>query len=215
MIYLLSPSAKEGTTHLPMISFSLKNEKLDFKDYDLLMFTSKQAVMSAETLNTAWKQIPCLAIGEATAKQIEILGGSVTYQPESFYGKTLSQDILSHFKEKKILYLRPKVVSFDSTAFLENAGVTLDEKIIYETSCICYKEKDKPVKNAIIIFTSPSTIYCFLKNFVWDESYTAVVIGDATKDHLPANAKYVVSDMPRIDACIDKAKVISLSSNSK
>jgi uroporphyrinogen-III synthase len=206
MIYLLSPTPKEGTTHLPMISFSLMEARLNFSDYDLLMFTSKQAVVSVEALSPAWKKIPCLAIGEATAKQIEILGGSVAYQPESFYVKTLSQDILSKFKKKKILYLRPKVVSFDSKTFLAQSGVTLDEKIIYETSCICYEEKNKPVKNAIIIFTSPSTIHCFLKNFVWDESYTAVVIGEATKEHLPANAKYVVSSLPRIDICIEEAK---------
>jgi len=215
MIYLLSPTGKEGTTHLPMICFSVIEERLDFTDYDLLMFTSKQAVVSVEKLNATWKKIPCLAIGEATAMQIERLGGRVAYQPKSFYGRTLSQDILSDFKEKKILYLRPKVVSFDSKTFLEKAGVTLDEKLIYETSCISYEKIDKPVKDAIIIFTSPSTIHCFLKNFVWDESYTAVVIGDATKAHLPANVKYVVADLPRIDACIDKAKAISLSSNSK
>ena len=215
MIYLLSPTPKEGTIHLPMIRFSLMEEKLDFADYDLLMFTSKQAVVSAEALNSDWKRIPCLAIGEATAKQIEILGGSVAYQPESFYGKTLSQDILSDFNDKKILYLRPKVVSFDSKTFLAKSGVTLDEKIIYETSCICYEEKDKPVNGAIIIFTSPSTIHCFFRNFEWDESYRSVIIGDATKEHLTSNVKYVVSDIPSIDACIAKAKAILLSSNSK
>ena len=71
-----------------------------------------------------------------------------------------------------------------------------------------YEIKDKPSKNAIIIFTSPSTIRCFFENFIWDESYTAVAIGTATKTHFPPNTKLYVADNPRIDACIVKAKEI-------
>jgi uroporphyrinogen-III synthase len=215
MIYLLSPLPKEGTIHLPMIHFSLLPSTIDFSKCDVLMFTSKQAVKSVETLNPEWKKYPCLAIGSATAKEIESLGGQVIYQPKSFYGKTLSQDIITQFKDKKILYLRPKEVSFDSKNFLAKAGLEIDEQIIYETSCINYEKKEKPGKNAIIIFTSPSTIHCFLKNFEWDESYTAVVIGEATKEHLPSNAYYVVADTPLIDACITKSRQILLTSNSK
>ncbi|MEA1880590.1 MAG: uroporphyrinogen-III synthase, partial [Campylobacterota bacterium] len=181
MIYLLSPTSKKETIHLPMISFSLCEERLVLNDYNLLMFTSKQAVLSAEVLNPQWKHIPCLAIGKATAKQIETLGGTVAYHPESFYGETLSKDIIEKFKNKNILYIRPKVVSFDSKGFLHKEGIGIDEKIIYETSCISHNKEQRPPKKSIIIFTSPSTIHCFLKNFDWDSSYVAVVIGEATK----------------------------------
>lgn len=214
-IYLLSPSPKEGTIHLPMIGFSLLASKIDFSKCDILMFTSKQAVKSAEALAPEWKKHPCLAIGSATAKEIESLGGEVIYQPESFYGERLNQDIITRFQDKKILYLRPKEVSFDSKTFLANAGIKLDEQIIYETSCITYGKKERPGKGSIIIFTSPSTIHCFLRSFEWDESYTAVVIGEATKRHLPTNARCEVADEPIIDACITKAKQLLLTSNSK
>lgn len=215
MVYLLSPLPMEGTIHLPMIRFSLLSSTIDFSKCDTLLFTSKQAVKSAEALNPEWKRYPCLAIGEATAKEIESLGGTVMYRPKSFYAETLSQDIITQFKDKKILYLRPKEVSFDSKAFLAKAGIALKEQIIYETSCISYDKKEKPVQNAIIIFTSPSTIHCFLKNFEWDDSYTAVVIGKATTVHLPTHAHYEVADRPTIDACILKANQILLTSNSK
>jgi len=215
MIYLLSPLPKEGTIHFPMIRFSLLPSTIDFSRCDTLMFTSKQAVKSAEALNPEWKKYPCFAIGSATAKEIESLGGQVIYQPKSFYGKTLGQDIIMQFKDKNILYLRPKEVSFDSKNFLAKAGLEIDEQIIYETSCMIYEKKEKPGKNAIIIFTSPSTIHCFLKNFEWDENYTAVVIGEATRIHLPVHARYVVADTPLIDSCIKKAKQLLLTSNSK
>lgn len=78
-IYLLSPLKKEGTITLPMIRFSLIEEVLDLSACDVLMFTSKQAVKSAEAINPDWKEIPSLAIGSATAKQIEELGGEVLY----------------------------------------------------------------------------------------------------------------------------------------
>jgi len=211
-IYLLSPTPKEGTIALPMIDFAITAESIDFSHIDTLIFTSKQAVITADTIDLSWKNYPCIAIGPATKKQIEDLGGKVIYYPKSFYGDTLSHDIAQFFRDKKLLYLRPKEISFDSKGFLEKEGITLQEQITYETSCIQYSSEEKPLKNAIIIFTSPSTIHCFLKNFEWDESYTAVVIGKATKVHLPVDAKYVVADEPLINACILKAKEIANSS---
>ena len=207
-IYLLSPTPKEGTIALPMIDFTVTARSIDFRYSDTLMFTSKQAVITADKIDTSWKTYPCVAIGPATKKQIEDLGGEVIYYPKSFYGETLSQDIAQFFRDKKMLYLRPKEISFDSKGFLGKEGIALQEQIIYETSCIQYSPEEKPIKNAIIIFTSPSTIHCFLNNFNWDESYTAVVIGKSTKVHLPEDAEYVVADEPLINACIVKAKEI-------
>ena len=210
MIYLLSPLAKEGTRHLPMIAFGLCDVDLEVASYDYLMFTSKQAVVSAEKLNPGWKKIPTLAIGKATAGQIEKLGGTVAYSPENFYGNVLGQDIVDRFGDKKILYIRPKEVSFDAKRFLTKAGIALDEAVVYETHCISYNPSDKPEEGAIIIFTSPSTIHCFLRNFDWDMNYTAVVIGEATKAHLPEGAKVFVAQKPLISSCIEKAEALLL-----
>ncbi len=205
MIYLLSPLIKEGTVSLPMIEFSLVADKIDFFSCDTLMFTSKQAVVSADAIDEKWKEYPCVAIGGATKKKIEELGGEVIYHPKEFYGEALAKDIKKSFSDKKLLYLRPKEVSFDSKAYLEKNAIALEEQIIYETSCMKYTKKHKPKENAIIIFTSPSTINCFFKNFEWDSSYTAVLIGNATKEHLPNYCKFVVADEPLINSCIRKA----------
>ena len=205
-VYLLSPTPREETISLPMISFSIVAEKIDFSLCDTLLFTSKQAVVTADTIDSSWKNYPCIAIGPATKKQIESLGGEVIYFPKEFYGENLSQDIAAFFKERKLLYLRPKEISFDSKGYLEKVGIHLEEQIIYETGCQHYSAEKKPEKDAVIIFTSPSTIHCFLKNFVWDETYTAVVIGKATKVHLPENANYVVAEEPSIASCIEKAR---------
>ena len=206
LIYLFSPLKKEGTVSLPMISFSLVATTIDFSNCDLLMFTSKQAVVSADKIDGSWKNYPCIAIGSATKKKIESLGGKVIYAPKDFYAKMLSQDIVAKFADKRLLYLRPSEVSFDSKSYLEKNGIALEEQILYETSCIKYTTEDRPQNNAVIIFTSPSTIKCFFKNFEWDDSYTAVLIGKATQEYLPNGCKSVIACEPLIDSCIKRAK---------
>jgi len=205
-LYLLSPTAKEGVRHLPMIEFEITADEIDFRHCDTLMFSSKQAVKSAERIDPNWKNYPCIAIGGATKKQIERLGGEVIHYPKDFYADALAEDIVKLFSSRKLLYLRPQKISFDSKGFLAKQGIVLQEQIIYRTSCISYSEQEAPPEHAVIIFTSPSSIHCFLENFHWLESYTAVVIGRATQVHLPKGAEYVVADEPLIDACITKAK---------
>ncbi len=213
MIYLLSPLVKEGTISLPMIQFELVTDHIVFGESDLLMFTSKQAVVSANSIDERWKNYPTVAIGGATKKKIEELGGRVIYHPKDFYGEALACDIKAFFADKKILYLRPEEVSFDSKEYLTKEGVVLKEQTLYRTSCCLYDLSQKPLDNAIIIFTSPSTIKCFFKNFDWEESYTAVLIGKATQEHLPKGCRYVVADTPLIDSCIKKAKEIDKNSD--
>ncbi len=208
-IYLLSPSKYPDTIYMPMIQFEIIADRLDLDDCDTLMFTSKQAVKSAEEIDPDWKKLPSIAIGAATKKEIESFGGSVLYHPSNYYGSTLAKDIVEKFASRKILYLRPKSVSFDSASFLVKHNIELQEQIIYKTSCVKYETTSAPVDNAIIIFTSPSSIRCFLSNFEWRDSYTAVVIGKSTQVHLPSGAKFAVAQTPMIESCIDKAKELT------
>ncbi len=214
-VYLLSPVVHEGTISLPMIGFSRVADTLALESADTLMFTSKQAVKTADAIDKRWREYPSVAIGGATKKQIESLGGTVIYHPKHFYGETLAEDIAAFFADRKILYLRPEEVSFDAKGFLAKKGIVLQEQVIYETRCIAYSKEKAPEPGAIIIFTSPSTIRCFFKSFRWDESYTAVVIGDATREHLPENVDFAVADEPLIASCIAKAGEILMTSNGK
>ncbi len=191
-----------------MITFETIAERIDFSACDTLMFTSKEAVNRAESIDPNWKKIPTIAIGPATRKQIEKWGGKVIFNPKNFYGERLAEDISLFFRDRSILYLRPKTISFDSKNYLEKKGIVLQEQIIYETSCLHHPIEVQPPEDSVIIFTSPSTIHCFLKNFDWLASYTAVVIGQSTKVHLPEACDFVVADVPMIDACIEKAMIL-------
>jgi len=213
VIYLLSPAKREGVFNLPMIEFKRVADTIDFNGVDTLMFTSKQAVVSANSIDKRWREFDSVAIGGATKAKIEELGGRVIFSPKNFYGESLAKDILERFRDRKILYLRPRVISFDSKSFLEKNGVYIKEQIIYETSCKNYSKDFQPKKGATIIFTSPSTIRCFFKNFKWDSSYSAVIIGKATKKELPDVVKRVyIAEKPLIDFCIKRAKEIESES---
>jgi len=208
-IFLLSPTPFEGVENLAMITFKTTSDTLALEDRDLLIFTSKQAVKSAYAINPSFIKTPTLSIGKATSKVLKDLGANVVHSADRFYGEVLIQDIQSYFADRKLLYLRPQKVSTDIKKALKDTTIDIQEQIIYQTECKHYKAKDKPPKNSIIIFTSPSTIACFLENFVWESSYTAVIIGKATLKHLPHNAKYTVASEPLIDACIAKALSIA------
>jgi len=188
-----------------MIEFKIVAESIDFSGVDTLMFTSKQAVKVADSITKKWREFDSIAIGPATKKEILELGGRVIFQPKNFYGKELAGDILKHFKDRKILYLRPKKITFDSRGFLKRYGIELKEQIIYQTECKSYPKDAKPESGSIIVFTSPSTIECFLRNFGWDSSLKAVVIGKSTLEHLPPNIDYKIAPTPSINECIDVA----------
>ena len=213
-IYLTSPKKAEGTRPLPMIRFRIVAEQIDYQGCDTLVFTSKQAVRSAEAIDPAWKRLPCIAIGPATEREILALGGEVLHRPENYYGESLANDLVERFRNRRLLYLRPRKVSFDSKAFLAAAGIELTEQVIYETACRSYSPQEAPEKGAIIVFTSPSTIHCFLDNFAWDPSYGAVVIGRATLEHLPAGCDVTVAAEPTIDACLEAARSLQSSDKS-
>ena len=191
-----------------MIEFKLLKKSIELKDVDTLLFTSKQAVVYTDKISKDWKSKKILAVGGATAKMAKELGATDIYYPKEFYGKSLAKDIIENFSDKKLLYIRPKVVAFDSKKFLSSFGIDIKEEIIYETNCIEYKNKTLD-KNAIIIFTSPSTIECFFKSFKWQKGYKAVVIGKTTLKNLPQDIDVYVANKPTIDSCIEKALEIS------
>lgn len=211
MVYLLSSSFHNGVENLPMIEFVPTAKNIDFSSYDVLLFTSQNAVFITNETNPAWLDFPCIAIGSQTVKKIKELGGVVVGAGESFYASNLAQMILEKFANKKILYLRPKEIASNALISLKDYGVDIDDRIIYETKCKNYNTGHKPPEGAIIIATSPSTIKCFIKNFGSFDGYKVIVIGDTTAAALPLDTDFIIASKPLISECIKLAKEISNS----
>ena len=208
-IFLLSEKEFEGASNLPCIKIDFLKKSVDLSSYEALIFSSKNGVIAIDNINKGWKSLPSYAIGSATANQVKELGGMVAYSAKNSYGDSFAGEIKGRLEGKKALFIRPKVVASSLNTILKEAGVLLDELIAYETVCADPKKSQKPPKNSIIIFTSPSTIECFFKSFSWDESYKAVVIGKVTASFMPKEIEFALSPKPSIDECIVLAKKLT------
>ncbi len=209
MIYILSQKRYEGATNLPSIMIDYRDEKIDLKGVEALIFSSKNGVMALDRVTPLWRDIPAYAIGSATQEAIEALGGRVVYRAKNSYGDAFAKEIRERLNGKVALFLRPLVVTSSLNTILTKAGVLLKEVVLYETKCTPCKNLKAPEKGAIMIFSSPSTIRCFFHCFSWDASYQAVVIGDVTASYMPKDVPFAKASQPTIPACIELANRLS------
>jgi len=206
-IYLLTNEKYEGVLNYPVIKINFFSPSISFENIDYLIFTSKNGVRAINNITDKWKKIPSFAIGKATAKEIEKLGGKIEFIAKSSYGEDFAKEINEKYQNKTFLFLRPKeIVSDIKKYFKENH---LIEIIIYET--LCNNPKERLIKPAIVIFTSPSTVKCFSK--VNDfENILPIAIGKKTKEILKEFTKnsILMPKNPSIKECIKLAKNIEL-----
>ncbi len=203
MIYILSDTDIQGAKKLPVIWQRYFPPSVDIAAYDYLLFTSKNGVKAINYYTDSWKTIPSLAIGKATAKTIEQLGGKVAFVAKSFYGKDFIKEVAKRFKGAKFLYLRPKRVATDIAAIAKELGLDVKEAVIYETLCQECDRVEPPPKGSTIIFSSPSTIRCFFGCFEWDSSYRAVVIGKKSASAMPKNIFYILFEQMSLQEIVD------------
>ena len=209
MIVLLSDKVYEGAVNIPVIMIVYHDNQLSLSGYEALVFSSKNAVYALSKTSDTWRDIPAYAIGTATAQAIQDLGGTVVYTAKNSYGDDFAQEIKRRLQGKRVLFPRAKVVTSSLNEILKEAGVLLEEAILYETRCCACESLEKPPKNAIVIFSSPSTIKCFFHCFTWDESYQAVVIGTRTASAMPKEIPFHLSSQQDIPSCILLAQKLS------
>ncbi len=204
-IYLLSNLKFPFVENLEVFKINYLKKHIDFNKYDALVFTSKNAVYSIESFNKHWKELPCFAIAKKTAQIIEKIGGKVEFIGNSGHGNEFAHELLPVLKNKKVLYLKATRTVSNLVEILKSNSIEIEDIAIYET--VCNKELNTNLKdNSIFIFTSPSSIECFLKKYTWRDSFEAIVIGNTTAKFLPKEIKYKVSNSTSIEECIKLAK---------
>jgi len=193
-VYLLSPTSHPGAKHLPMIQFTLIPQAIDFCNVDGVILTSKQGVIALDEVSSgAWRDLPAAAIGAQTAAEIEARGGRVIYTASKAYGDVLARELAERFGKMRWLYARPKVVVSKISAHLRQAGISVKEAVIYETTCVRYDASQKPEPGAKLVFSAPSIVRCFFENFTWDASWRAVAIGTKTASAFPKEVTPLLS----------------------
>lgn len=205
-IILLNDIKFEGVKNLPLLQIENIESNIDLSIYDSLVFTSKNAIYSLNSFNTKWKELDSYAIAPKTAEVIKKEGGKVVFTGFSSHGNDFAKELIPLLRDKKVLYVRASKTVSSLVEFLKNDHINLDELITYKTICNTYLEKIIIKNNSIIIFSSPSTISCFFKNYAWNKSYKAVVIGKTTASYLPSDIEYVLSPSTSLKKCIEVAK---------
>ena len=210
-IYLLNDDPYEDIVNLPMIKIDFYEKKINLDPFDALIFTSKNGVKAIERLDKTWINKEIYSIGQGTSKEIKKYDANLIYTSKNSYGDLFATEIKKMLKDKKVLFLRAKKVTSKLNHILRSAQIDLDEEIVYETTCRAYDKDNKPQDSSVIIFTSPSTVKCFLKNFTWSDTYSAVAIGKVTANSIPSYIKTTISMHQTILSCIDIAKSVCLS----
>jgi len=204
-IYILSDKKIKWAKNLPMIEIKPIIQEIDLSDYDALIFTSKNAVFSIDKIDKTWRDKPSYTIAPQTAKIIKHLKGNLKFVGKEKHGDEFALELIEKFKHQKLLYIRGSKVVSNIVDILNSNDIICEELVVYETICKEYKNKIKIPKNSTIIFSSPSTIKCFLKNTTWDESFKAISIGNTTAKYFPSHIVPVIADTTSLDSCVKKA----------
>ena len=202
-IYLFSISTHPDAISINSLSITFFKPDIDFGKYDYLILTSKQAVEALKQYNKQnYITKKALCVSKATAKAYEDIGGEVL-DIGGGYGDNLIDKITSYDKDKKWLYLRAKIVASDFVTVCKSKGYNIDEKIVYSSDCSKEILEAKIEDKSYLIFTSPSSIKCFLKTHKFKSTHKIVVIGKTTAKEIPKEIPYKISKETTIQSCID------------
>jgi len=203
--YLFSVSKHKDTININSLSISFYKPDIDFSNYDYLIITSKQTTKALEQYNKQdYIDKKALCVSKQSALSYEKIGAKVL-KVGGGYGDNLKEIIKSYPKSTRWLYLRAKVVASDFVEFCKDDGYLIDESIVYESDCSDEILDAKVQKDATLIFTSPSSINCFLKNHTILKSHKVIVIGKTTAKALPKDIDYQISSQTTIQSCVDMA----------
>jgi len=203
-IYLLNNQKYPNIENLEVFGINYINSDINLKNYEALVFTSKNAIYSIDSFNKDWKNIPSYVIAPKTAKIVNNLKGNLAFTGISSHGNEFAIELIPLLKEKKVLYIKASKTVSNLSAILKENSVILDELIAYETTC--KKVNNNLEKNSVLIFTSPSSVECFFKQYSWNDSYKAVVIGKTTANYLPKEVDFLISSETSIEECIKLAR---------
>jgi len=205
-IYLFSISSHPDAISINSLSVDFLQPVIDFSDYDYLIITSKQASKALSYYDSdIYLKRPALCVSKQSALSYEALGGEVL-DIGAGYGDTLEAKIRTFPKTTKWLYLRAKVVASDFVQKCQKDGYNIDEAVVYSSDC-SQEIIDVDVKEgSTLIFTSPSSLHCFLKTHHIDKKSRVIVIGKTTAKALPEGIHYSISKETTIQSCMELAQ---------
>lgn len=208
-IYLFSTSTHPDAININSLDITFFKPDIDFSIYDYLIITSKQTTQALNQYEQdSFKDKKALCVSEKTAQAFKDVGGDIL-EIGSGYGNDLGDIVKKYPKNTKWLYLRGKEVASDFVDSLKNEKHSIDEAIMYETKCAREILSVNIENDSVLIFTSPSSVKCFLRQNEINKDNIVIVIGYTTARELPYSIKYIVSEDKTIESCMELAKHIN------
>ncbi len=209
-IYLFSLSSDEEAISIPSLDITFFKPDIDFSACDAFILTSKQAVAALEQYpKELYMQKKALCISKATAEAFSKIGGEILEVGKG-YGDSLYETVKKYPKSMRWLYLRAKEVASSFAKNLRSDGYRIEESVLYKSECSQAIQSANVAKEAILIFTSPSSVRCYMQNHTFSKGHTVIVIGKTTARALPKEIPFLLAPEPTIKSCMQIAKNISL-----
>lgn len=199
----------EGLIHVPILSIHFLTPLIKFADYDGIIVTSKQGALALKHYSPDWDKLHVICVGEATTEAMK-QSGAVHVESADGYGDTIFNVLRKY--QGKWLYCRPKMIASSWPSRAREEGMMLDEVIIYETACNKAMQPQEIADDGVLIFTSPSSIECFLKYYEILPTHSLVVIGTTTQKALPFGILSTLSETTSVESCVEKARKLAISS---
>lgn len=201
-IYILSDTKVDGAKNLQLIKTQPLPINRDITSFDALVFTSKNGVSHLDEFTQKWREIPSYAISEKTAEFIKKKQGNLVFTGQKGHGDQFAKELIKMLKAKQTAFIGAKHVVSNLVDILEENEIDCIHIPIYETICVEYESKIELPKHSIIIFSSPSTIECFFRNVIWDETFQAISIGKTTAKYFPESITPIISKETSLQSCV-------------
>lgn len=206
-IYLFSTSSHPDAISINSLDITFFKPDIDFSLYDNLIITSKQTTQALKQyIQSSFKDKKALCVSDKTAQSFKEIGGDVLEVAKG-YGDDLGNIVKKYPKTTKWLYLRAKEVASNFVEILKKEKYNIEEVVIYESRCSNGILNVNIENDSVLIFTSPSSVKCFLKENIINKNNIVIVIGNTTAKVLPSYVKYVVSNDKTVESCIELAKL--------
>jgi uroporphyrinogen-III synthase len=197
-IYTTSDKSLANVINLNLNSFEYLDFKIDIKQYDGLVFTSKHGVEAFNRRQNDWLNIPSYAIGNSTATILTKYESNLKFTSKKSYGNHFAREIQEITQGQNLLYIRGEKVASNLSEILG-----CDEIIVYKNICKEVDTLKTLPKNSFVIFTSPLLVECFLKHYIWDETFTVIAIGNTTANAFPSCISPKITKTPSMESCLE------------
>ena len=209
MIYLVGSNLEfKGVKTLVLNEIKFNKFSVNLAEFGALILTSKNSVNALKFNRILPASLQIYSIGESTSRAASEFGFSQIYTAKNAHGNDFAAEIAPLLKGKKTLFLRARETASSVSEILRENGVNLTQIIAYENVFKPLEKEQKPPKNSVIIFTAPSAVRNFIRNFGWDKSYKAVAIGLTTAKELGNFTSPAVSAQQNINSCVSLAKTL-------